>query len=384
MESTLLVLLLILSVGLIVPELFRKLRLPFITSLILVGAALGPNGMDFVATNDTVSFFSFLGLTFLMFMSGLETRVDHIKHSMKKVVILATINGGVPAIVGFIIARGFGYDLMASMMVAIIFISSSIAIIIPSLKEAKLFQKDDGQLIVSAVVLEDVISLILLGILLQSVEPITALPLPIYFVVLILSVVGLKVMLPKLNKVIFAKGLLKHEENEDQLRFVIVVLMAVLLYFSAIGVHPIVAAFLLGLVLSGAISSQKIFNQLHTIGYGLFVPVFFFMIGTQIDFTVFSIAGNSLLFLITILLTSIATKFSSGYIAGRLAGISKDHSAMFGVASTVQLTTSLAATQAAFNLGIIDTALLTSMVLLSIVTTVFAPIVLRLLGHNAV
>ncbi|MBT5808283.1 cation:proton antiporter [Candidatus Uhrbacteria bacterium] len=384
MESTLLVLLLILSVGLIVPELFRKLRLPFITSLILVGAALGPNGVDIVQTNETVAFFSFLGLTFLMFMSGLETRVEHIKQSISKVFILATINGGVPALVGFAIARGFGYDMMASLMVAIIFISSSIAIIIPSLKEAKLFRKDDGQLIVSAVVLEDVMSLMLLGILLQSVDPITDLPLPIYFVVLILSVVALKVILPKLNKLIFTKGVFKHKEHEDQLRFVIVVLMAVLLYFSAIGVHPIVAAFLLGLVLSGTVSSKKIFTQLHTIGYGLFVPVFFFMIGTQIDLTVFAGTGNSLTFLFTILLVSVLTKFASGYVAGRLVNISKEHSAMFGVASSIQLTTSLAATQAAFSLGIIDTPLLTSMVVLSIVTTVFAPIVLRLLGHNAV
>jgi len=187
-----------------------------------------------------------------------------------------------------------------------------------------------------------------------------------------------------INKLIFTKGVFKHKEHEDQLRFVIVVLMAVLLYFSAIGVHPIVAAFLLGLVLSGTVSSKKIFTQLHTIGYGLFVPVFFFMIGTQIDLTVFAGTGNSLTFLFTILLVSVLTKFASGYVAGRLVNISKEHSAMFGVASSIQLTTSLAATQAAFSLGIIDTPLLTSMVVLSIVTTVFAPIVLRLLGHNAV
>lgn len=382
MESTLLVLLLILSVGLVVPELFRKLRLPYVTSLILVGAFLGPNGIAAVEPNETIAFFGFLGLTFLMFMAGLETRVEHIRHSLWKVGLMALINGGFPALVGFAVAKGFGYGTSAALMVAVIFISSSVAIIIPSLKDVKLFKKEAGQLIVSAVVMEDVLSLILLGLLLQSVEPITNLPLPIYFAILVLSVVFLKAVLPKLSRIVMKQGFFKHEEHEDQLRFVIVVLMAVLLYFSALGMHPIVAAFLLGLILSGAIVSDKIFTQLHTIGYGLFVPVFFFMIGTQLDFSVFQGANSSLSFLLTIVLVSVAAKLSSGYVAGRAAGIAKKHAAMFGVASTVQLTTSLAATQAAFTLGIIDAALLTSMVLLSIITTVFSPLVLRLLGHS--
>jgi Kef-type K+ transport system membrane component KefB len=380
MESTLLVLLLILFVGLIVPELFRKLRLPFVTSLILVGAVLGPFGIDVIPTNETIQFFSFLGLTFLMFMAGLETHVEHFTHQAWKVGIMALLNGGIPAVAGFFVAQMFGYSLMASLMVAVIFISSSVAIVIPSLKSAKLFKKLDGQLIVTSVVFEDVLSLILLGILLQSVDPITSLPLPVYFLILIVSIVILKLFLPRLSQLVLKKRF-GHKEHEDQLRFVVVLLMAVLLYFSTLGVHPIVAAFLLGLVLSSAITSEKLYTQLHTIGYGLFVPVFFFMIGTQIDIRVFSGLGENLTFLVVVILVSVATKFGSGYLAGRLVKLNRQNSAIFGVASTVQLTTSLAATQAAFALGIIDTTLLTSMVVLSVVTTIVSPIVLRLLGH---
>jgi Kef-type K+ transport system membrane component KefB len=381
MESTLLVLLLILSVGLIVPELFRKLRLPFVTSLILVGALLGQNGIGLIESNETIEFFSFLGLTFLMFMTGLETKVEEISKSAWKVLMMALINGGVPAIAGFFVARFFGYDILPSLVIAVVFISSSVAIIIPSLKSAKLFKKEDGQLIVSAVVLEDVLSLILLGVVLQSFAPITALPLPLYFAILIVSVIGMKWLLPALSRMVSKRGLFAHKEHEDEIRFVIVILMAVLLFFSLLGVHPIVAAFLLGLILSSAVSSDKLFTQLHTIGYGLFVPVFFFMIGTQIDVSSFIGVGSNLTFFATIILVSVLVKFGSGYVAGRLAKISREHSAMFGMASTIQLTTSLAATQAAFSLGIIDAPLLTSMVMLSVVTTILSPLLLRLFKH---
>ncbi len=382
MEGTLLVLLLILFVGLVVPELFRKLRLPFITSLILMGAVFGSHGLDMIPTNETIEFFSFLGLTFLMFMSGLETRIEQVTHSAWKVLLMALLNGGLPALAGYLVATAFGYDTFSALVVAVIFISSSVAIIIPSLKEAGMFKKLDGQLIVSAVVLEDVVSLVLLGLLLQSVSPITSLPLPLYIVVLIGSIIGLKMVLPRLARLITKRGIFGHKEHEDEIRFAIVLLMAVLLFFSILGVHPIVAAFLLGLVMSSTISSPKLFTQLHTIGYGLFVPVFFFMIGTQIDFTVFFNPGSELSFLLSLICVSIVVKYLSGYLAGRMAGISKEHSAIFGVASTIQVTAGLAASQAAFSLGIIDTTMLTSMVMLAIVTTVISPLILRALGRR--
>ena len=296
---------------------------------------------------------------------------------------MTLLNGGIPAVAGFAVTYLSGYSFTASLVVAIIFISSSVAIIIPSLKASKNLSKESSSLIISAVVLEDVISLILLGLLLQNVSPITSLPLPIYFILLIASIIGLKTILPKLSRFVQKRGLFRHKENEDQIRFIIVVLMGVLLLFSALGMHPIVAAFLLGLVLSSAVSSDLIFTKLHTIGYGLFVPVFFFLIGTQMDFSVFFHLEQASTFLAVILVVSICSKIASGYLAGRLAGIDKDDAAAFGIASTIQLTTSLAATQAAFLVGIIDTSLLTAIVVLSVITTIFSPLLLRVIGHAA-
>ncbi len=381
MNGTLLALLLILFVGLVVPEFFRKLRLPWATSLILLGAVLGPHGTQTLHIDPTIEFFGFLGLTFLMLMAGLETRVDEMRHSVWKVVVLAAANGIIPAVVGFFIARGFGYDMLPSLLVGVIFVSSSIAIIIPSLKSAKLFNETDGQLIVSAVIVEDIFSLILLAFLLQSVAPITTLPLWLYFSILFASLFALKFLLPKLSKLVLKKTwIFKKNEHEDQIRFVIVVLMGVLLYFSILGVHPIVAAFLVGLLLSGVITSKGLFTKLHTLGYGLFVPVFFFIIGMQMDLSVFASVGSEVFFLIAIVFASIFSKILSGFFAGTMIGMKKQNAAIFGVASTVQLTTSLAATQAAFSIGIIDQTLLTSIVLLSVITTIFSPILLRFLA----
>lgn len=379
-ESTLLVLLLILSLGLVVPELFRKLRLPFVTSLILVGAVLGPNSLGVIEINETVTFFGFLGMTFLMLMAGLETKMDHIKESAGKVFIMSAANGLIPAIAGFLVTFSFGYGFLPSAFVGIIFISSSVALIIPSLRSVKLFSTKVGQIIVSSVVVEDLLSLSLLAILLQSVDPITTMPLWLYIGILVLSVLTLKAIIPKLSHLVLKKGFIfKHQEHEDQIRYVIVILMAILLYFSILGVHPIIAAFLVGLLLSSVISSDKIYTQIHTIGYGIFVPVFFFVIGMQIDLKIFYDLKSAGLFFIAILFTSVLVKFLSGYFSARLENMSKYDAKVFGIASTIHLTTALAATHAGYSANIIDETLMTSIVMLSVVTTIFAPILLKFL-----
>ncbi|MBU4502454.1 MAG: cation:proton antiporter, partial [Nanoarchaeota archaeon] len=175
-EGTLLVLLAILSFGLIIPELIRKLKIPFITTLILLGAILGPNGIDYIQSNEVIEFFGFLGMTFLMLMAGLETDLSKLKQIRNKLFVLVGFNTIIPFIVGVSITRLFGYSWLTSFLIGVIFVSSSMAIVIPSLKLAGIFHKAVGQMILSAVLIADVLSLILLSFILQTIDPITKLP----------------------------------------------------------------------------------------------------------------------------------------------------------------------------------------------------------------
>ena len=105
--------------------------------------------------------------------------------------------------------------------------------------------------------------------------------------------------------------------------------------------------------------------------------MFFFVVGTQLDFSAILRAQESALFLTAILIGSILSKVIGGYIGARFVGIGSSHAMFFGVASTVQLTTSLAATQAGYALGIVDQTLFTSIVVLAVVSTVFSPFLLK-------
>ena len=79
----------------------------------------------------------------------------------------------------------------------------------------------------------------------------------------------------------------------------------------------------------------------------------------------------------------ISSKFFSGYVGGRIAKLSWNDSALFGVASIPQLTTTLAVTYAASTIGILDSVLVTSIIMLSIVTTILGPILLKSLSYDS-
>lgn len=377
-ENTLIILLVVLASGLIVPELFLRLKIPYVTTLILIGAVLGPHGIGYVGSNEVIEFFGFLGFTFLMLLAGMETNLDVLKKSKLGIGKMALGGGLLPLIAGFLIVKFFGLSTIEALLVGTVFVSSSVAIIIPTIRAAGIFGKPEGQMMVAAVVIQDIVSLFLMAIVFQTIDPITTLPLPLYFIVLFVSVFAMKTFIPKLSSWFLTKGhLFKHEAHEDETRFIIILLIATLVYFSYLGVHPIVAAFLVGILLSGTVKSDKIFLKLHTLGYGLFVPVFFFIAGMRMDLKIFLNFDTTNIFIFALITTFLVSKVAGGFIGARLAGLSVIDSEFFGIVSTPQLTTTLAVTYAASSAGLLSTSVTTGIIALAVITTVLAPTFLK-------
>jgi Kef-type K+ transport system membrane component KefB len=131
--------------------------------------------------------------------------------------------------------------------------------------------------------------------------------------------------------------------------------------------------------LSKSINSHLIIDKLRTISYGIFIPVFFVVIGMETDIGVFSESLSIVGIVLVIALTSIIAKFTSGWLAGKLIGFTQRESAIIGFSTIPQLSTTLAVVFTAVELGLLPPTLITAMVILSIVTTLVAPVGLRML-----
>ncbi len=368
----------ILGSGLFFSEVFKRLHLPYVVALIVAGIVIGPLGLNLIQLTPPILFLGSIGAVFLMFMAGMEVKTDILTQMEKKVLILAIMNGAIPALVGFTVAFLFGYEFLTAIIIGTIFVSSSIAVIIPSLEAKGLISTDVGAVIIGATIIEDIGSLFILSMIFQTADPTTALSLPIFITLVVFSVIGLKSILPKFEEWFFKER--NRERFEEELQFVVIVTVAVAVLFEFLGMHAIIAGFLVGFILSDTIKHHRIENKLHALSYGIFIPIFLLEIGIETDLTVFLNVSNALILTAVIIGGLIASKLLSGYVAGRLIGFSGKTSALIGAASMPQLSTTLVVAFIALELGILDPSLQVSIVVLSIVTVLIAPFIIRFLA----
>jgi len=268
-----------------------------------------------------------------------------------------------------------GIGVFASLLLGICFSSSSIGVIAPILREFKIESKIQSTL-TSAVFLEDVISLILLAILLNTVAPISAIPLIFFPAALLVFLLVVLFLIPILQKWLFY-----WERKEDAfagpMRAVMVTLALVALMAELIGVHAMVGGFLAGLTLSDMLIKRgKIKDRIFAISYGFLIPIFLLNLGMTTNIsTLFSPADA--LFTFLIVSTLIVSKSVSGFLGARLLGFNSRISLGMGVLTSAQMSTTLATASLGLQYGLFTEDILAALVVLSIFSIVIAPLLAR-------
>jgi len=354
-----------------------RTHIPWAVMLILGGVILGPNALGIASVDPTIDFIGQIGLVFLMFMAGLETKMSQFKEFQSKLLFLAMFNGLVPFAAGFGVVWFLGYELITALIVGIIFISSSIAVVIPTLEVSGMIKTKLGQSVLITTVLQDITSLVLLSLLLQSVSPVTEVPLYVFYPALLGVLIGLRLLIPKLRTWVVSMTTDAPDLFQLEFRSTFLMLIGTVIAFELLGLHPIVAGFFSGLVLADSIRSKVLKDKIKTISYGIFIPTFFVVVGLQTDLSVFNDAGSVFLVMALLVGTLVFSKYVSGFIAARLVGFDATESNFYAATSLPQLSTTLATAFVSFNLGLLDQTLLTALVILSVITVLLSPLLMR-------
>ena len=357
-------------------SLFTKFHLPWVLALIASGVFVGPYGFDVIAWTPTLDFFAEIGLIFLMFLAGLQVDLNSFKHFERDVAIVTVFNGMVPFFVGLSIGLFFGFTLLGAVLVGVVFMSSAVAVIIPSLEAKGVMKRKVGRAIISSSIINDVASLLILSAILQFYQPVTNLPIWSFYVLLVAVLVGLRYVLPKLRNMV---PRFRDEKDlfESEVRIIFAMLLGTVVMFASLGLHPIIAGFFSGLILSDSLTSDILLNKLHTIGYGIFIPIFFISVGVATDFGIL-FSGVAVLFLVVVVaLGSVISKLASGYFSALWVGFSKQESLFLGFATVPQLSTSLAVVVTATEFDLVPMELLSAIVVLSIISTMISPLAMK-------
>ncbi|MEX0918339.1 MAG: cation:proton antiporter [Candidatus Paceibacterota bacterium] len=368
---------LIVFAGVLFSVLSIRTHIPWAVMLVVGGVIVGPSVLGVVEVTTTIDFLGQVGLIFLMFMAGLETRLSQFREFKSGLALLAFLNGFLPFLVGFGIIWLLGYSLTTAIIVGIIFISSSIAVVIPSLTTSGMLNTKLGQSVVITTVLQDITSLALLSLVLQLVSPVTEVPLYVFYPVLLGVLMLLRFAIPKVRDFLLAQAQESPTLFQLQFRVTFLILIGTVIFFELLGLHPIVAGFFSGLVLAESITSKILKDKIQTISYGIFIPVFFIVVGLQTDLSAFAQVGSMIVIMLSLIVGLVISKYGSGWLAARLVGFSPSESHFFAATSLPQLSTTLGTGFVAFQLGLLDQTLLTSLVMLSVVTVTLSPFLIN-------
>jgi len=281
---------------------------PLIIGYIILGALIGPYGLQYIENPDFLAQISEIGIIFLLFLIGLDMQPVNLWHTLKKATTVALISSFLFACTGFSAAWAMGFDISESTIIGVAMMFSSTIIAIKLLPTTVLHHKHTGELMVGVLLLQDLIAIIVLLALgslgagetnaLAYIKALVALPL-----VLLISW--------QLVRFVFLPLVARFDRIQEYI-FLLSIgwclgMGELAVYF---GLSHEVGAFIAGVSIASSPISLFIAQSLKPLR-DFFLVLFFFTIGASLNLHMLSevIVGASLLAVIFLVLKPLSFRF---------------------------------------------------------------------------
>lgn len=153
---------LIFSGAALVATLALYARQALLIAYIALGALLGPWSLDMVSNPALIADISSVGILFLLFLLGLSLELKDLEKLFKEAVWVTAASSAVFAVIGFLIAAAFGFNLIDSLLIGATMMFSSTIIALKLLPTSALHHQRMGELIVSVLLLQDMLAILVL------------------------------------------------------------------------------------------------------------------------------------------------------------------------------------------------------------------------------
>lgn len=361
----------ILIIALVIPEFIKKYKITAVPFYIIAGILLGPFGFG-LHLGDGLIFLGDVGLLFLIFIAGMEIYEMGDIH-IGKIILFTIIMATVCFVGGFLLGIGMGYSILTGALLGTVLISSSIGEIVPMVNSTPSVKRRLSHIIFPSIVILDAASLIILGVIVKTEQPVYRIA--IFILELVVLIIISFAFLPKLLKFFFNRTSRKPKEGD--LKFIITILMFIVAAGYAIGVHGIVTAFLAGVIVGKHLPNQTAFDKVHAIGYGMLIPVFFIVLGMELDIGVLFEGTGNLILPFLLIITLVTTKILGGLIFAIIKRMPLRDGFILGMVLWPQLSATIAATAVGFETGIIKQEVVIAVVIMALFSALGTPFILR-------
>jgi Kef-type K+ transport system membrane component KefB len=159
-------LLVILLTARVFAELATRLQAPSVIGELFAGVVLGPSLLGWIEPVEAIKLMAEIGIILLLFEVGLETDVKRLVRTGLKSFVVAIAGFVLPLVLGFALGYWvFGLSLLVSLFIGGTLTATSIGITVRVLSDLKRQQAPEGQIVLGAAVLDDVLGVVLLALL---------------------------------------------------------------------------------------------------------------------------------------------------------------------------------------------------------------------------
>ena len=344
-----------------------------------VAAALsGPHSLDYIAVYHFVDFLSRIAILILLFLVGLETSLGEMRRVGKTALLVAVIGIVVPMATGMGVMKLLhpASALAGDLFIGGILTATSVGITARVLRDLGQETRDESRVILGAAVIDDVLSLIVLAVVsglavtgtLSAAGIARTVFLAAFFLVGSLGI-GIWIT-PHVVRYLRTFGI-------DNLKLLFGLGFAFFLAWLAnlAGLATIVGAFAAGMILNNFFDKElegESLQQLLTTLESLVVPLFFVWMGIQVKLEAL---GSRDILIAGLALTAVAIfgKVISGWGCPKRMN---RWAVGFGMMPRGEV--GLIFAGIGRSIGVVDDALFSAVVILVMITTLLAPVMLRI------
>ncbi len=325
--------------------------------------------------------FSNLGVILLLFMVGLESRVDELLRVGLRSTMVATVGVAAPFLLGIAVTTLLfpQAELSVHLFLAAILCATSVGITARVFKDLDRLQTPEAHIVLGAAVMDDILGLVVLAVVsgivvsgdvqLWDILRITLFSLVFLSGVILMGERFVRGSVPFVSRV---------DRRRQKLLFPITLAFGMAWLSNQIGLAAIVGAFAAGLILNEEHFDGHEHPQASETIKGLiapleaiFAPVFFVLMGMQVNLSTFA-EPQTLYLAAAFTAVGLLGKVVSGIPAGRTA----DRLSV-GIGMIPRGEVGLIFASVGKGLGVVTDAVFSAVVIMVVVTTVITPVLLR-------
>lgn len=366
--------LLVLGIILLGPLVFRRLKIPQIVGLIIVGMAVGPYGFNLLERDASFRIFGEVGILYIMFLAAAEIDTYHLRKYMKKGVIFGLLSFVLPMALGIFGSRwAFGVGWETAILISSMYASHTL-VSYPIVSKFGLSNQKAAVVAVCGTIVAVMLALLVLA---QVVTVSTRGYFNWIDMVRLVGLMGIYMVVvgysfPWITRKFFRSN----NDTVSQFIFILALVFVASILARVIGLEAILGAFYAGLILNRLLPDRSsLMRNIRFVGNAIFIPYFLIGVGMLINVGVIVKGWGVVWVAANMTVVSLVAKWLATYGAQKLFGFSAtDRKLMFGLTSGKAAAT-IAATMIGYEYGLLSEDVMNGAVVMILFCCIVASVV---------